>query len=180
MKTWKTKDVSEQLGVNPTTVQRWVKYFGLDCETNEHGHYQFTAEHVEIMKHIQQELALGKRMREITFEQYPGMKEERPAQLQQTIDTELYEKKLQEVMKKVQELEYRLSKKADEVVSYQLLKHRSELEEMMKLIKGLEKRLAQMEQKIDYPQHGHESELPLVAGDEVKKKRRTLMQLFSF
>lgn len=51
------------------------------------------------------------------------------------------------MLKRINEVENRLSQKADEVVSYQLLKHRSELEEMMKLLNRLEGRLTTMEEK---------------------------------
>ncbi len=81
------------------------------------------------------------------------------------------------MLKRINEVENRLSQKADEVVSYQLLKHRSELEEMMKLLNRLEGRLTTMEEKInDEPEY----DLPAAVGTESKKKWRSFMQLFSF
>ncbi|MFC0470239.1 chromosome-anchoring protein RacA [Halalkalibacter kiskunsagensis] len=179
--TMKTKEVSEQLGVNPTTVQRWAKYFGLVCETNEHGHYLFTTEHVNVMKEVQDQLQQGKRMRDIQLTGYePNMQQEKNTQTM--VQSAVYEEKLEEVMNRVQELDRKLSQKADDVVSYQLLKHRTELDDMMSLIKSLEERLIKMERKV---QHQHsvseENDLPMVVGGNVKSKKwRSLMQLFSF
>jgi chromosome-anchoring protein RacA len=177
--TMKTKEVSELLGVNPTTVQRWAKYFGLVCETNEHGHYLFTNEHVEVMRNVQKQLQEGKRMKDITIRGIEPSKQE----IDQggKVETLLYEEKLEEVMNRVQELDHKLSQKADEVVSYQLLKHRSELDDMMKMIKSLEERLSKMEDRMKEKDHSQETDLPMVVGGTVtKKKWRSLMQIFSF
>ncbi|ARK30355.1 chromosome-anchoring protein RacA [Halalkalibacter krulwichiae] len=178
--TLKTKEVSEQLGVNPTTIQRWAKYFGLKCETNEHGHYLYTKEHVAIMREVQQQLQQGKRMREIKV----GQNDQHHAEIAQDgrkVETYLYEEKLEKVMSRIEELDEKISKKADEVVSYQLLKHRTELEEMMKMIKSLEERIIQMEERMQDNEYQVEQELPMVVGgNESKKKWRSFKQMFSF
>ncbi len=174
----KTKEVSERLGVNPTTVQRWAKYFGFACETNEHGHYVFTEKHVEMMRNVQIQLKEGKRMKDIQFDQ---PKEEEVAESNSFIQTSVYEEKLEAMITRLDELDEKISKKADDVVSYQLLKHRTELEEMMNMIKNLEDRLTRMENKIQPPRSINEDELPMVVGGNTKpKKRRSFMQLFSF
>ncbi|WP_227936238.1 chromosome-anchoring protein RacA [Alkalihalobacillus deserti] len=176
--TMKTKEVSEILGVNSTTVQRWAKYFGLVCETNEHGHFLFTNEHVETMRKVQIQLQQGKRMKEIQlgFNQ-PNQVEKKEV----NIETANYEGKLEEVINRVGELDRKLSQKADEVVSYQLLKHRTELEDMIKLIKSLEGRLSKIEERMQDHEISEERELPMVVGGSVtKNKWRSLMQIFSF
>ncbi|WP_052144673.1 MerR family transcriptional regulator [Halalkalibacter okhensis] len=100
--TMKTKEVSEQLGVNPTTVQRWAKYFGLVCETNEHGHYLFTNEHVAIMRNVQDQLKEGKRMKDIQIEDTNV----KPLDVkQQFVETSIYEEKLEAVMSRVNQLD---------------------------------------------------------------------------
>jgi len=176
--TMKTKEVSEILGVNPTTVQRWAKYFDLVCETNENGHYLFTEEHVDIMRGVQRQLQQGKRMKDITIN---GMESPKTTERSTKIETALYEGKLEEVMNRVQELDHRLSQKADEVVSYQLLKHRSELDDMMKMIVTLEERLTKMESKMQPREESEERELPMVVGGNVSRKKwRSFMQMFSF
>jgi chromosome-anchoring protein RacA len=177
--TMKTKEVSEQLGVNPTTVQRWAKYFGLVCETNEHGHYLFTDEHVAIMRNVQDQLKEGKRMRDIQIE---GNNVKAVEVNKHFVETSAYEVKLEAVMSRVNELDEKISQKADDVVSYQLLKHRTELEDMMKMIKSLEERLSEMESKVHQPVRAlsDNDDLPMVVGGNVKpKKWRSFMQLFS-
>ncbi|WP_082407126.1 MerR family transcriptional regulator [Bacillus sp. JCM 19041] len=39
MEPLKTKEVSKAIGVNPTTIQRWTKFFEIKCEVNEQGHF---------------------------------------------------------------------------------------------------------------------------------------------
>ncbi|MFC0559931.1 chromosome-anchoring protein RacA [Halalkalibacter alkalisediminis] len=173
----KTKEVSEVLGVNPTTVQRWAKYFGLVCETNEHGHFLFTQEHVETMREVQIQLQQGKKMKEIQL----GMGLNQMEKNELNIKTATYEEKLEEVITRVGELDRKLSQKADEVVSYQLLKHRSELEDMMKMIKNLEGRLNKIENRMQDHNIPEERELPMAVGGSVNKNKwRSLMQIFSF
>lgn len=176
--TLKTKDVSEQLGVNPTTVQRWAKYFGFDCETNEYGHYLFSTKHVEAMRQVQQQLQEGKMMKEVDISSFSEIANATREQTTKIVDTVLYEAKLEEVLNRVNDLEEQISRKADEVVSYQLLKHRSELEEMTKVIKKLESRLDEMESKIQNEKE-EEIDLPIAVGNVSKKKWRAFMQIFS-
>ncbi|KYG32901.1 chromosome-anchoring protein RacA [Alkalihalobacillus trypoxylicola] len=171
----KTKEVSERLSVNPTTIQRWVKYFNLPCVTNEHGHYFFTEDQVQWLLDIKHQLNEGKKMREVeitiegkTCKANLGKKER--------IATEQYEHKLEQVLDRVLFLEQQLSKKADEVVSYQLLKHRSEIDEMMNMLTRLEQRLEKMERT---NAASAESELPLVVGGEPKKRWKNFVQMFT-
>ncbi|KGA99096.1 chromosome-anchoring protein racA [Alkalihalobacillus alcalophilus ATCC 27647 = CGMCC 1.3604] len=173
-KLFKTKEVSEELSVNPTTVQRWVKYFALPCETNEHGHYFFTAEQVELLQSIKSQLNNGKKLRDVEIQIEGAMiatKTDKPR-----IATDEYEQKLEQVLERVMDLEQRLSQKADEVVSYQLLKHRAEIEDMVKMLNRLETRLESMESKV--AKEFEEAELPLAAGGEPKKRWRTFVQMF--
>ncbi len=59
---------------------------------------------------------------------------------------------MEQVFVQVNELEAKLDSKADDVVSYQLLKHRSELDDMMKLLNTLEDRLSLIEKRMSYSQ----------------------------
>ncbi|WP_100372749.1 chromosome-anchoring protein RacA [Bacillus sp. FJAT-45037] len=180
--TMKTKEVSDQLGVNPTTIQRWMKFFGIRCETNEHGHYFFSIEQVDVLKAIQQQLQEGKKMREVdlsdhaNFLSLPSQTTEKVGRVQ----TVVYEEKLDQVMKRVSDLEFQLSQKADEVVSYQLLKHRSEIENMMKLLQKLESRIDKMEEKVQHDRNESLVDLPYAARMEPKRKWKSFKQIFSF
>ncbi|WP_368504457.1 chromosome-anchoring protein RacA [Alkalihalophilus sp. As8PL] len=179
--TMKTKEVSEQLGVNPTTIQRWMKFFDIGCDTNEHGHYFFSDEHVVVLKSIQEQLQEGKKMKEVDLSQFSSLVHKRPhsSVKKEKVSAAAYDEKLDQVMRRVEDLEMQLSQKADEVVSYQLLKHRSEIENMMKMLQKLEARLDQMEEKVHDP-FRDETELPVAAGAEPKRKWRSFKQMFSF
>ncbi|BAB05425.1 chromosome-anchoring protein RacA [Halalkalibacterium halodurans] len=170
---WKTKEVSEQLGVNPTTVQRWVKFFGIQCETNEHGHLLFEKEHLTVLKAIQNQLKSGKKMRDVVIEENEQLIQK--PETQPMVATEQYEQRTKQFMEKIAELEKQLSQKADDVVSYQILKHRAEIDEMFKTLQSLELRMAKVEEQLEKQQE----EFPLAAGD-VPKRKRSFMRLFSF
>lgn len=170
--TLKTKDVSEMLQVNPTTIQRWVKYFRINYGKNEYGHYLFSKEHVELLKEVKRQLQEGKGMKDVDLSSFSSLiaQDDHSNEIS-NID---YEKKLERVLSRVDELEERLTEKADSVVTYQLLKHREELENMTKMIKKLEKRLEAMEEKIQTERS--KEEWPMAAGEAPKKRWR----IFSF
>ncbi|WP_017727979.1 chromosome-anchoring protein RacA [Halalkalibacterium ligniniphilum] len=174
----KTKEVSERIGVNPTTVQRWVKYFGLACETNEHGHYLFDDTHLKVLCSIHEQLQAGKRMKEVNLDPYQEVLKEH-VEPKKMVQVNAVEKQLEQCLQRINELEQRLSQKADEVVSYQILKHRTEIDDMMKLLHKIEQRLTKLEDKVEEKEPTVEA-LPLAAGGETKKKRLSLIRLFSF
>ncbi|MEK4564910.1 chromosome-anchoring protein RacA [Alkalihalobacillus sp. FSL R5-0424] len=173
----KTKDISERLGVNPTTVQRWTKFFNIPCEQNELGHYFYTEEQVLVLSEINQELKAGKKMKDIQIDVGQLMATPEPSRsVKQAVPSAEYEEKLQEMMTHIQDIEQKLTQKADEVVSYQLLKHRSELDDMSAMLRRLENRLIRMEAK----QSNEEEELPMASGGTSRKGWKTLLQFFSF
>lgn len=175
----KTKDISERLGVNPTTVQRWTKFFNIPCEQNELGHYFYTEEQVSVLSEINQKLKAGNKMKDIEIDvAEPKTELERQPQMNRSVPSAEYEEKLQEMMSHIQEIEYKLTQKADEVVSYQLLKHRSELDEMATMLKRLENRLIRMEAK--QTSENHEDVLPMASGGTSRKGWKTLLHFFSF
>lgn len=175
----KTKDISDQLGVNPTTVQRWTKYFNISCSQNELGHHVYNKDQEKLFLYINQELKNGKKMREIDLTHLQASNQTKPQPRPSTsVATSDYEYKLKEMMNHVQEIEVKLAQKADEVVSYQLLKHRSEIDEMTTLLKRLENRLITIEAQ--HKEQSHHESLQVASGGGSKKKWKTLMQMFSF
>ncbi|MDQ0205968.1 chromosome-anchoring protein RacA [Alkalicoccobacillus murimartini] len=173
----KTKDISQRLGVNPTTVQRWTKYFNIKCEQNELGHYFYTDEQVLLLVSINQQLKSGKKMKEIQLDMQPNSEQEIVSKTP-SVSSADYEKKLQQMMNQLQEIEAKLAQKADEVVSYQLLKHRSEMDEMATLLKRLENRLIHME--VGHSNTKEKEVLPLASGGSSRKGWKTLLHFFSF
>lgn len=173
----KTKDISERLGVNPTTVQRWTKFFNIPCEQNELGHYFYTEEQVSVLSGINQELKAGKKMKDIQIDVSQLKSDsESHCPVKRAVPSAEYEEKLQEMMTHIQDIEQKLTQKADEVVSYQLLKHRSEIDEMSAMLKRLENRLIRMEAK----QSIEEDTLPMASGGTSRKGWKTFLHFFSF
>ncbi|WP_100407256.1 chromosome-anchoring protein RacA [Bacillus solitudinis] len=173
----KSSQNSNELGINPTTIKRWTTYFGIQCQVDEYGYQYFSQQQIKALLSIQKQLQEGKRMREVDLTEFQGIANQADPTM---VDTRKYDQKLGEVITRVTDLEHQLSRKADEVVSYQLLKHRAELEEMYQNLQKLEKRLGNIENKVPQSTFNLSDHLPLVAGGEVKKKRRSLMQMFSF
>src|SRR5690625_2917998 len=162
---FKTKDVSEQLGVNPSTIHRWGKYFNLITETNEHGHYLYSEDDIEKMKFVQKQLQTGKKMKDIHVQAQFAPNTKKISTRKKVVFTPDYENKLNKMIDRVNGLEKEISQKADKVVSYQLLTHRAELDEMIHFIRKLEKRLEKMEEKIEKNEAVQENKLPLAAGE---------------
>lgn len=172
MQTWmKTKEVSDLLGVNPTTVQRWIKHFNMRTETNEQGHYVFEERDVQQLREIQNQLNSGKRMKDIRLQKQGTTEEEKQ---ERKVPAWQYYEKLDTMMERIVMLEEKLERKADDVVSYQLLKHRNELEEMSRILKNIEARLELVEQ---YMKEAQEKRL----SDEVEptKRWRSFAKMFS-
>ncbi|WP_216829202.1 chromosome-anchoring protein RacA [Alkalihalobacterium elongatum] len=166
----KTKEVSDLLGVNPTTVQRWVKYFNIHCQMNEHGHYLFQTPQVETLREIKGQLSEGKKMKDVMVSNNSVISNSETQE--DMMPTFKYEQKLEMMMARIEELEEKLASKADDVVTYQLLNHRKEIEAMSKSLLSIEERLDQMDEIIK-----QNIKMPL---EEMPQKRRSLMQLFSF
>lgn len=144
----KTKTVSEELGVNPTTVQRWVRHFNIQCDKNEHGHYLFKQEDIEQLREIKAQLDNGLLMSDIQIQSFHTSEKsvELPTQ---------FEEKFDRLNEAIRALEKKVEEKADAVVSYQMLQHASELEELIKKMENMEARLQDLEVallKNNYPE----------------------------
>ncbi|WP_270179013.1 MerR family transcriptional regulator [Alkalihalobacillus sp. CinArs1] len=165
----KTKQVSDQLGVNPTTVQRWVKYFDLECDKNELGHFLFSEETIEKLKHIQEELRSGQSMEGIKMtDTGDGVKKSAPKMVSQ----EKFEQRLDRFSVRLEQLERQLEEKANEVITVQVLQHRAELDELLKKVTRIEEKLMELEE--------HTSIQEAVGQSTGKVKRPWIMSLFSF
>jgi chromosome-anchoring protein RacA len=144
----KTKTVSEELGVNPTTVQRWVRHFNIQCDKNEHGHYLFKQDDIEQLREIKSQLDNGLLMSDIQIQSFQTAEKsvELPTQ---------FEEKFDRLNAAIRALEKKVEEKADAVVSYQILQHASELEELIKKMENMEARLQDLEVallKNNYPE----------------------------
>jgi chromosome-anchoring protein RacA len=133
----KTKTVSEELGVNPTTVQRWVRHFNIQCDKNEHGHYLFRNEDLEQLREIKEQLDKGLLMSDIQIKSADNNFT--------AIKNNNLEDKFVRLDRAIDALEKKIEEKADAVVSYQMLQHASELEELIKKMEQMEARLQDIE-----------------------------------
>jgi chromosome-anchoring protein RacA len=171
----KTKAVSRKLGVNPTTIQRWVKYFEIPCPKNEHGHYLFREEDIKMLSGIQEQLKEGLQMSDIKIQEHTetggnsvdkkGLKE--------------LDDRFKNLYSHLNVLEKKVSQKADEVLSYQVLQHRKDLDQMASRLTDIEEKMIVFEEQLL---------LQVTATNEIrtefnpltaKQKRNWLSSLFS-
>ena len=86
---------------------------------------------------------------------------------------------VEKLQEKVTHIEKRLETKADDVVSYQLLQHRSEIEELQKTVNKLTKQLEALESKItNGPQSDYYFAFNETATTEKQKKKPFLKTFF--
>lgn len=172
--TVKTKVVSEELGVNPTTIQRWVKYFNIPCERNEHGHYLFRDKDIMQLKYIKRQLNLGLPMSQIELGQASQKRETNNVSPEQQVTVAELVQKFDSMFSRLEDVEVQLEKKAADVVSVQILQHRREIDSLHKKIEKLEKEMEQLKAA------KKEAEIiPFKPKDKNVPKRRWLASLLS-
>ena len=132
-----TKSVAELLEISTSTVLRWVKQLNIEMERNEHGHFIFSEEKINILKDVKQQLQNGIPIQDISID-----KTKRTG-VAKTVSPESNMSQLEE---KVIQMETSLNKKADSVVSYQLLQHRREIDDLQEQVSFLVNRLAEIEE----------------------------------
>jgi chromosome-anchoring protein RacA len=134
-----TNAVAKLLGVSPSTIQRWVKQANLKMDRNELGHYVFSEDSIEVLRKIQVQVNNGVLLQDIAA----ATKIKRQAVIK--TDSHPHYEKLET---KIAELERKMERKADEIVSYQLLQHRREIEELHDTIHALTERIDMLEDKL--------------------------------
>jgi chromosome-anchoring protein RacA len=171
-----TSAVAKLLGVSPSTIQRWVKQANLQMERTELGHYQFSGESIEILKDIKDQLNNGVLLQDLKIKGRKHRKATIPA-----VKPDLSVEKL---MKRMEEIEKRLDRKADEVVSYQILQHRREIEELQNEVGRLTEVITSMEEAAAQRERvtQEENKLSLTPGNTLKrlKKRNIISSFFGF
>ena len=170
-----TSEVSKLLGVSHSTINRWISQLKLDIDRTAIGHYRFSEDDIELLQHIKDQLHNGAILQNIEI----GDRKVRKATVtnkQVITDKSKIVEKLQE---KVTHIEKRLETKADDVVSYQLLQHRSEIEELQKTVNKLTKQLEALESKItNGPQSDYYFAFNETATTEKQKKKPFLKTFF--
>ncbi|MFC5714268.1 helix-turn-helix domain-containing protein [Thalassorhabdus alkalitolerans] len=134
----KTKEVAELLQIAPATVHKWVKKHDIKCSTNDRGHFLYGEEAISKFEALKKEWD-------------DSRKNDTESHLSQVASASVLEK-MDIMTKRIEQLEEIIETKADEVVSYQLLKHRQELEEVERKIGKIEERLIEIKMKEIEPQ----------------------------
>lgn len=168
----KTKTVSDRLDVNPSTIQRWVKYFELPCHKNNHGHLLFNEQDIQQLKDIKEHLSNGLSKEDVVLYK-------RTESNDMGIDMIDYERKLENMVSRMDGVEEVLSKKADEVVSFQLYQHRNEIEHLTKTMDDVKNRLQTIETQLSYLNTPQQSDKKENAKKEKKVRKNWLVSIFS-
>ncbi|CAM3866958.1 MerR family transcriptional regulator [Mesobacillus zeae] len=137
-----TNAVAKLLGVSQSTIQRWVKQANLKMSRNELGHYVFSEDSIEVLKHIQEQVNNGVLLQEIAAARQT-VRTGTVKQVKQPDSNAAVEK----LIEKVSDLERRIDGKADDVVTYQLLQHRREIEELNGQVRQLMTLIETLEQQ---------------------------------
>lgn len=163
----KTKTASEMVGVAPKTVRKWVKQFDIPCQRNENGHYLFTQESIQVLTDIRNE-----KMEEHPYFLSPRSYTEHGV----SSGREAFDKKLDELFSRLDALEQKVSRKADEVVTYQVLQHRKEIDDISTRLDHIAAHVKDKETgKTGHP--GVQEATEAVAGQEIRK--RGVLSFFS-
>ncbi|MCY9672578.1 chromosome-anchoring protein RacA [Bacillus pumilus] len=179
-----TNEVAKEIGVSSKTIQRWVKQLNIPVARNELGHYEFHEDIVQLLKEVKHQMSEGVILQDIrlpihaeTVQQLSPAAETDGStkriealeeQVNQLIQQQLHST---DVEKRLQELERKLAKKADEGVSYQLLQHRREIEDLNTKLERLTERLKQPSQIEEKKEITH---------TDIKKKRALFPLFHSF
>ena len=165
-----TSAVARLLNVSHSTIQRWVTQLNMEVERNQLGHYLFSDDDIALLRKVQDQLNEGIILQKVSITE----KKIRKAAVQKHSETN---KEHEQMIERIVRLENGLKTKADDVVSYQILQHRSEMEDLQKLVKKLEARIEELETKkvppIDYFLAAEET-----AATKKSKKRPFMKTIF--
>ncbi|RED58116.1 MerR family transcriptional regulator [Cohnella lupini] len=127
----KTKEASERLGVSQTTVKRWASQYPSSFPKDRLGHYVFSEREISLLLYIKDEVDQGNALEQIVLPVPLSASEPRRSEV------DLFELEEPEILSRIREVERSLTQKADEVVSAQVLQHRSELDELRQMVAQL-------------------------------------------
>ncbi len=127
----KTKEAAEKLGISQTTVKRWASQYPSSFPKDRLGHYIFSDREIRLLLYIKNEVDQGNTLEQILLPvPYVATQPRRS-------EVDLFELEENEVLSRIREVERSLTQKADEVVSAQVLQHRSELDELRQMVAQL-------------------------------------------
>ncbi|MCZ8517392.1 MerR family transcriptional regulator [Paenibacillus filicis] len=181
MKMWTTKEAAEALNVSPTTIKRWASHFVGRFTKDEWGHYVFSENDLEKLSFIKKQLDQRLQLNQIEFDaQAASMKQAVLETAAASADAAGFQAEqlaeyCHEMKRRCDSLEYKLSTKADEVVSIQLLEHRRELDDLTRSVKLLLQNTENLNQSINLLQKRSEA---FFSVPQTAKKKTLLASLF--
>ncbi|GGH78826.1 prefoldin subunit 5 [Pullulanibacillus pueri] len=93
----------------------------------------------------------------------------------QGISKEVFTHKLESLENKIEQIDRKVSSKADEIVSLQILEHRRELEEIYQVIKSIDAHILHIESELSRVENVssdlHQVDLDIPSRSEKKNKR---------
>lgn len=169
----RTKEIADEFGVNPSTIQRWIKHFQLRCEINNNGHFELNEATYEKLKHVHQETKNGKKMKDVVLLGHCFTSERH--QSKKMVPSQRLDEKIEQLIILVDQLDRNIQTKADEVVEYQVLNQRKEINELNEIIHHLSQRLKVLEKEIPEKNLKQESS----ETERIPLKKRRLAGIFS-
>jgi chromosome-anchoring protein RacA len=139
----------------------------IELERNESGHCEFTEENVEALRNFQKNRnrqAVVKVVEKVVEKEEVVISDERTQDMQKQLD---------QLFLRLIENEKRTEEKAGEVVTFQILEHRSEIDRLNKVITKLENRVVELESQL-------KSEDSLKGKKPVPRWRSFLTGIFSY
>lgn len=133
MSVLKSKDAADLLGVSQTTIKRWASTFPDFFQKDRAGHYIFSEQEIGLLIHIKDRIDHGETLDHIAL----MVNNQTPETLPDKTDAPVHDIPMEDMLSRIELVERSLERKADEVVSMQLLQHREELEELRQMIEQL-------------------------------------------
>lgn len=148
-----TSQVAERLNLTSKKVLLLSKKGELQLEKSSTGSYLFSEQQINQIQSILEESNQNK-----------GIENEFLSQLT-------------DLTKKMKNVELKLDTKANEVVSVQILEHRSEIEELKKLVNRLDNQISQLNETVNNLKNEIEEQKKVVAFRK-SKKRYAILSIF--
>ena len=185
-KAMKTKDMAQTLGVSQTTVKRWVSHYPDSFRKDRYGHYVFSEQDVERVRHIKLMVEQGMALDEISLSEIGhSMTMETAAAAERTADACGGAFGIADDLQvTIARIEAALSPKADDGVTFPFLKQREELEDIRKTVERLTETVEALRKQV--------APMPVIAAEPPagtaaaassasrRRKRSLLRNLFPF
>jgi len=139
-----TNEAAKLLGVSPKTVLRWITQLSLEIERTPLKHYRFSEEDVALLHKVQEQLKNGTPLQNMKIHE-KKVRKAKAANKPPKDESKMYDK----LVERIEHLERKLSTKADDVVSYQILQHRNEIEELQSVVCELTQQIETLQTKLE-------------------------------